>query len=88
MLKDKITVIKLLSVHSKLTKKDWQLYSYGDLCAKVLNQGLSYHVHSINSKDEVREKMRRLMYAWKDAGAYDTEPLDVLEDVLDYIYGQ
>ena len=88
MFKDKITVIKLLSVHSQLSRKDWNLYSFGDTCAKVLNDGLSSYVNDGNNKNEVREKMQKLMYAWKDSGAYDSEPLDVLEDILEYIYGK
>jgi len=87
MLKNKISVVKLLRVNSSLTKQDWQLYSFGDTCARVLNEALSFYVNNVNEKDETRRKMHELMYAWKNSGAYDTEPLDVLEDVLDYIYG-
>lgn len=88
-IENKISVVKIYRVHSSLTKEDWQLYlSDSNICAIALNESLNTYTQRSNDKNKIKKDMHELMYAWRHYGAYDTEPLNVLENVLDYIYGK
>ena len=95
-LNGKVTVKVKRMVNVELTASDWQLYSpetpedaSPDRAARALNSALMVFLSNEDlSRDQVRDRMYTVMNTLSKTGAYDTEPRDVLEDILDKVYGK
>jgi hypothetical protein len=87
-LRDKIRVKKTIEL--SLTAEDWDLYSTKENVegvANVLNQNLQHVVNSgVGCTDAIRH-MCKVMDQYAKYGAADTEPMRVLDDLINLIYG-
>jgi hypothetical protein len=91
---DKITVAykpKITSI--TLNHEDWQLYPNApgvDSLAGSLNEALQKCVYMHSERQVTRQFMLKFMSRpiFVAAGATDSEPMDVLDDLLDKIYGR
>lgn len=87
MLKDKIS--KRISL--SLTAEDWDLFDMpnNDIAANALNVWLEMEVNAGKSRAEVTSAMSKMMMgSIREYGTADTEPMRVLERLLDIIYGE
>jgi len=90
---DKLTVEYRPTITSiTLNHEDWQLYDNApgvDSMAAELNKTLRECVHegcnAYQTKRVMLDKMRSSLFS--AAGATDTEPMEVLDDLLEKIYG-
>jgi hypothetical protein len=74
----------------KLTADDWQLYTdrrRGEAAAD-LNREITTAINEGLNRDVVRTIAQTVMRKYADLGACDTEPRNVLEDVLDAVFGK
>jgi len=91
---DKITVVYKPKIESiTLNHEDWQLYPNApgvDSMAAELNRALADCLSSFSDRRATRQFMLEFMSrpAYEGAGATDTETLQVLDDLLDKIYGR
>ncbi len=74
-----------------LDGKDWCLFTATDpvgceKAAKILNSAFVDAVDERLNKDEVRRTMYRVMQKLAKEGANDSEPRQVLEDLLDTVF--
>lgn len=91
---DKITVVykpKITSI--TLNHKDWKLYPDApgvDSMAAELNRALTDCLSSSSDRRATRQFMVAFMSrpAYEGAGATDTETVQVLDSLLDKIYGR
>ena len=77
----------------QLTADDWQLYTVSKPaeCAEAaahLNQEIKTAINEGLNRDVVRSIAQTVMRKYADLGATDTEPRNVLEDVLDAVFGK
>ncbi len=89
MIKDKITKKIALS----LDAEDWELYTdmdQVDLAANALNAILESEINSGKSRSEVESAMSKFMMntTIRNFGAADTEPMRVLDIILNNVYGE
>lgn len=87
--------MKNVSVHKRitvnLTPEQWQLYTASMNCsiaADELNRLFEQSFNSGKLRKEVRAIMEKRMSDLSSFGAYDTEPLAILEDLLDLVYAE
>lgn len=76
-----------------LTADEWDLYTVShpreaERAAQAINAAIEEAVNGGCSREETRLRAQEVMRKDEDLGAFDTEPLDKLEDVLDRIYGR
>lgn len=87
-----LTVTKTIHIAATLTVSDWSLYDLpgaGNV-ATVLSRNLAYYVNRNFSRSEVREVMHNIMRQdeYSKFGSCDTAVIEVLDYVLDEIYGE
>ena len=92
-LETKMSIRKTIIANIMLSAEDWDLYSDmegAEIAAFDLNRHLELCVKTSDSKDEVRRRMDTYMGdpAYRKYGASDTEPREVLNNILDNIYGE
>ena len=82
-----VSIQKTIKV--SLTANQWELYSgkEANAAALMLNRSIEY-VFGVFSKESSRLEMHKIMQTVADLGALDTEPRNVLEDLLDLFYGE
>ena len=75
----------------------WDLYTYDDnkkmqkRCAKAasdLNKTFAGAVNSGKTREEVYKDMMAVMTVYSDTGACDTEPMWLLHDMLEEVFGK
>ena len=75
-----------VKINPKFTADDWQLYTASMDCqpaVDALNEALKLAVNTDGSTvDSAREYVFGIMRQFAEYGAYDTEPIWVLDDVL------
>ena len=80
------------SIKCNLTPEQWELYTKAftreemNRVADELNGALQSGVNNGGSKDQIRVLMDLVMAANAKYGAQDTEPRNVLEDLLSKIF--
>lgn len=87
-LRDKIVTRKTIQLH--LTAEDWDLYSSKEGvegAADRLTSSLEDYVNNGLGLQDTRRHMLTLMELESKFGAADSEPLRVLDDLLNLIYG-
>lgn len=87
-LRKKIKVKKTITL--SLTAEDWDLYSTMDqveAVANVLNTNLEVAVNTGMGATAAVSYMMKVMEDYSKYGAMDTEPLRVLDDLINLIYG-
>lgn len=85
----KVTVRKHIE-EIRLNHDDWELYSTApgvDSIAGMLNKKFMDCVNNGMDRVETEREMDALMDKYSYAGADDSEPHWVLEDLLNYVYG-
>jgi len=73
-----------------LAAEDWQLYAALPLSGQVaadLNRTIEKAFNRGQTRREIEEQALQLMRANREYGAMDTEPLAVLEELLDELCG-
>lgn len=78
-------------IEPAFTADDWQLYTASTDCSKVaekLNYELKIIVNGGNERFQVEKHMHQWMQKFSEYGAYDSEPVWFLKQVLDEIYGE
>lgn len=87
---NRLTVINSPNITCNFTRDDWQLFDMEGVgqVVKDLNFQLESFVNAGYSKREVRKLMRQDLATYKDYGACDSEPLNLLDDALDEIFGE
>jgi hypothetical protein len=76
-------------VDLSLTADDWDLYTDhrdADLVANALNVAFNSTVNAGHPREFVSKEMQRIMYAYRTVGATDSEPLRVLDTMLDIVF--
>lgn len=77
-------------IEPTFTAEEWQLFTASMDCAKVaekLNYELKIVVNGGNERFQVEKHMEQWMRKFAEYGAYDSEPIWFLQQVLDEIYG-
>jgi hypothetical protein len=75
-----------------LTPDEWQLYTSSfprqeiERIADFMNKRFNHAYNQGCTKEELRKYMYEIMGLFDKYGAYDTEPLGVLEDLIEKIY--
>lgn len=80
---------KRVIVEANLTPDDWDLYTRqpeAERVAENLNKCFNRCVNLNMSRDETRKFMEQEMLYYRQWGAIDTEPLCVLEQLLNEVY--
>jgi len=82
--------LSIKTISCSLPAKQWGLYTTLPNCDAVADK-LNRTVEELfakggNSRD-IRSSMLQLMWSYKVYGAYDTEPMGVLGDVLETLFG-
>ena len=78
-----------VKIDPKFSAEDWQLYTASMKCtrvANVLNSNLKKLVNAGYGMDWVEREMHKVMVRYSSYGAYDTEPIWVLTDILNQVY--
>lgn len=86
-LKNKIN--KQVTVNVKLTPDDWDLFTREpevERIAETLNEKFNLCVNSLLTREETARKMQQEMWNYRAWGASDSEPLYVLEQLLNEVY--
>jgi len=86
-LRDKISIKK--QVRLDLTPDDWQLYTTSMNCKRAtiaLNDTFEYWFNNGASREELMKYMHDVMNSWSEYGAADSEPMYVLDDLVDTVY--
>ena len=86
-LRDKISIKK--KVVLSLTAADWQLYTTSMNCKRAtiaLNDTFEYWFNNGASREELMKYMHDVMKIWSEYGAADSEPMYVLDDLVDMVY--
>ena len=86
-LRDKISIKK--KVVLSLTAADWQLYTTSMNCKRAtiaLNDTFEYWFNNGASREELMKYMYNVMKIWSEYGAADSEPMYVLDDLVDTVY--
>lgn len=89
MITDKVSVRKHID-YIWLNQDDWELYSTApgvDSIAGILNERFMHCVNNEMTRAGTRQIMANLLRKYSYAGADDSEPHWVLEDLLNYVYG-
>ena len=82
-------------INPKFTAADWQLYSFrydpaqretSKVAAKEINRALKVAVNKGKPRDITYDTVYKVMDKYSDQGATDSEPRDMLLDILDDIY--
>lgn len=87
-LRNKIVTKKTIALF--LTAEDWDLYTTkegADVCADRLNSMLEDCVNARMGLDRTLRYMLDFMESEREFGAADSEPLRVLDELLNMIYG-
>ena len=86
-LRDKISIKK--QVRLDLTADDWQLYTTSkdcDAAACALNNVFEFWFNTEAPREKLVREMYEIMKIWSEYGAADSEPMYVLEDLVDAVY--
>jgi hypothetical protein len=86
-LRDKISIKK--QVRLDLTPDDWQLYTTSMDCKRAaiaLNDTFEFWFNNGASREELMKYMYNVMKIWSEYGAADSEPMYVLDDLVDTVY--
>jgi hypothetical protein len=78
-----------VSIKPAFTANDWQLYTVSRSCdeaAVKLNEALAAAVNSGMSRNQVEARMDEVMMELRAFGAADTEPRQLLGDVMDRVF--
>ena len=83
---DKLIIRKNVSLD--YNEDDWDLFNMRDsnLAAKVLNETFEQAVNTGLNRRETEIEMHKVMGQYKDFGAYDSEPIRVLDRLLEKVY--
>lgn len=87
LLKNKIA-IKTKVTALDLTADDWELFDGYETEAEYLNAYFMECVNDGHDRYDTLLKMRELMLRLSYSGATDSEPLNVLEFLIDTVYGE
>lgn len=86
-LKNKLN--KRVTVDVKLTPDDWDLFTREpevERIAENLNEKFNLCVNSRLTREETARNMQKEMWLYRAWGASDSEPLYVLEQLLNEVY--
>lgn len=85
-LKNKLN--KRVIVDVNLTPDDWQLYAMPEVerVAEALNKRFNETVNMNATRYETDRAMRKELQLYRNWGSNDTEPHDVLDDLLKEVY--
>ena len=87
---EKISIEKRHTAKLSLDGEDWSLFTASMDCAKVaaaLNEAFEKGVADTNGRAGTRRAVVAVMTSFADYGANDTEPRDMLEELLDRVFG-
>lgn len=82
-----LTISKRIAVH--LTAEQWELYTASRDCtvaAEALNDAVQHYFNIGQTREVVHHLVTRVMSRYADYGAMDTEPKEVLNQLLDVLY--
>ncbi len=88
-LSSKLKVVKRIE-EINLSAEDWQLYTSNDDAEKVADELNREFVKLVNlgkDKRSVSRMMHAKMNFYSDTGAADSEPYEVLDELISYVYG-
>lgn len=84
-------LIKVKSISCNLSAVQWGLYSHMSNADNVAGE-LNKTIEDLYAKDmsslALREALLELMYSHRSCGAYDTEPMMVLGEIIAELYGE
>lgn len=97
-----LTIQRVLKINVGFTADQWELYrdvevaafgkagaeTYRQAAAAALNCSLSAAVNSGYSREDVRRMVYQTMYTYRQYGATDTEPMALLNQALNEIFGE
>lgn len=76
-----------VQIDPQFSADEWCLYDNSELVALGLNDALRDAVNMpLSTKSSVRSVMFRVMKQYASAGAFDSEPIYFLENVLEVVY--
>jgi len=88
----KITPAPVLTITElQITAEEWQLYTVQMDCAEAayaLNQTIITAVNAGDDRRTTERKVGKTMIKYSKFGACDTEPVSVLTELLDQIFGK
>jgi hypothetical protein len=80
-----------------LSARSWDLYTHTEtkkmqqrcaLAANDLNKTFTASVNAGKNRNEVYRDMMAVMLVYSDTGACDSEPMHLLDDMLDEVFGE
>ena len=83
-----LTITK--NIRCDFTPEQWGLFTFSKDCtdaAKVLNNTIETSYNEGLSYNETYDRTFRIMKTYREYGAFDSEPLYFMEQVLNEIYG-
>ncbi len=78
-----------VSIKPSFTAEDWQLYTVSRPCeeaAAKLNEALAAAVNAGMTRRQVEERMDEVMSELARFGAADSEPANLLAEILDRVF--
>lgn len=85
---NKLSIKKTINLN--YNEDDWDLYCHiegADIVASTLSEMFCMCVNDGAERAEVERQMHKTMNKYREWGAYDSEPIRVLDTLLDKVYG-